>query len=252
MPRSADAALCLYCGEEEVLDVLEYYEDEMAFTLDTCCEALHNEAVEAIPLMSRKDRVVWFHESTGIRLRQLIVAGESPQWTADPGLTLCDVAWDEAKAFIAAHHRHSKPPVGWKYGKGLRCGDELVAVMTAGRPVARNLDPAVYVEVTRLCVKELYPSELGWNACSMLYGYACREASRRRYQYVITYTKLSEPGTSLLAAGFVQQGITRAETWDRRGRRRPNAPVPSPKKRWIRTVNPALPQMSQQKRLVFG
>ena len=26
----------------------------------------------------------------------------------------------QAKAFIAEHHRHNKPPTGWKFGVGLR------------------------------------------------------------------------------------------------------------------------------------
>ena len=47
-----------------------------------------------------------------------------------------------ACAFIAQHHRHNKPPAGWKFGVGLECDGVLVGVATAGRPVARALDHA--------------------------------------------------------------------------------------------------------------
>ena len=31
----------------------------------------------------------------------------------------------EASDFIARHHRHNKPPRGWKFGVGLRAGADL-------------------------------------------------------------------------------------------------------------------------------
>jgi hypothetical protein len=62
-------------------------------------------------------------------------------------------------------------------------------------------------------VKDLHPRALGWNACSMLYGYACQEGRRRGFQRIITYTRPGEPGTSLLAAGFVRAGMTKGGPW---------------------------------------
>jgi hypothetical protein len=77
-----------------------------------------------------------------------------------------------------------------------------MGVMTVGRPISSALARQGCMEVNRLCVKDFYPRELVRNACSMLYGFACREAFSRGYRRVITYTLQSEKGTSLKAAGF--------------------------------------------------
>lgn len=192
--------LCEFCGEVAVLDVLEYFKEERSFLLDTCCEAMENIALETLHTLSRNELATWFEAATGVRIRQIIAGVELPTWTVDAGLDFCEVTLDEAKSFVADHHRHNAPPLGWKYGIGLRSGSELVAVMMAGRPVARNLDPRVFIEITRVCVKNLFPHALGWNSCSMLYGYACRIATKRGYQTAITYTHPVEIRAELFLA----------------------------------------------------
>jgi hypothetical protein len=106
------------------------------------------------------------------------------------------VSLREARAFVAAHHRHNEPPRGWLFGAGLEVGGELVAVGIVGRPNGRGLQDGRTVEVTRVCT-------LGTrNASSRLYGALCRAAAALGYRRAVTYTLASEPGTSLLAAGF--------------------------------------------------
>lgn len=102
----------------------------------------------------------------------------------------------QASAFVAAHHRHNKPPRGWKFGVGLRVGEELVGVATAGRPVARHFDDGATLEVNRTCTNGAK------NANSMLYGAVWRAARAMGYRRCITYTQADEPGTSLRAAGW--------------------------------------------------
>ena len=104
----------------------------------------------------------------------------------------------EASAFIAQHHRHNKPPRGWKFGVGLRAGDALVGVATAGRPVARHLDDGLTLEVNRTC------TDGARNANSMLYGAVWRAAKAMGYRRCITYTQADETGASLRAAGWVK------------------------------------------------
>lgn len=103
-----------------------------------------------------------------------------------------------ASAFIAEHHRHNKPPRGWKFGVSLENGGVLVGVATAGRPIARHFDDGVTLEVNRTCTDGTK------NANSMLYGAVWRAAKAMGYRRAITYTQAGECGASLRAAGWVK------------------------------------------------
>lgn len=102
-----------------------------------------------------------------------------------------------ASEFIAVHHRHNKPPTGWKFGVGLHAGETLVGVATAGRPIARHFDDGLTLEVNRTCTDGTR------NANSMLYGAVWRAAKAMGYCRAITYTQADETGASLRAAGWV-------------------------------------------------
>lgn len=104
----------------------------------------------------------------------------------------------QAREFVAAHHRHNKPPVGWKFGLGLQLGEKLIGVATAGRPVARHYDDGTTLEVNRTCTDGTP------NANSMLYGAVWRAAKAMGYRRCITYTQADETGASLRAAGWVK------------------------------------------------
>jgi len=104
----------------------------------------------------------------------------------------------EAKAFIHEHHRHNKPPTGWKFGVGLKVGNSLVGVATAGRPVARHYDDGLTLEASRTCTNGTP------NANSQLYGAIWRAAKALGYRRCITYTQKNETGASLRAAGWVK------------------------------------------------
>ena len=147
-------------------------------------------------------------------------------------MILAPVTLSEARAFILAHHRHNRPPVGWLFGVGLRDSDELVAVAVAGRPVARMLDDGATIEITRVCT-------LGTrNAASRLYGAVCRAAAALGYRRAITYTLASEPGSSLRAAGFQVDGdVEPRDTWARPRRGRYPATI------WGETVLPDEPRV---------
>jgi hypothetical protein len=102
----------------------------------------------------------------------------------------------EARAFIAEHHRHNKPSVGWKFGIGLRLDGCLVGVAMAGRPVSRHFDDGLTLEVNRTCTDGTH------NANSMLYGAVWRAAKAMGYLRCITYTQADESGASLRAVGW--------------------------------------------------
>lgn len=123
-------------------------------------------------------------------------------------MDLRPVTRDEARAFVAAHHRHSGAPVSWRFGVGLDLGGELVGVAIAGRPVARMLDDGRTLEITRVCT-------LGdRNAASRLYGAVCRAGAALGYRRAVTYTLATEPGSSLRASGFVAvAAVPPRDTW---------------------------------------
>lgn len=108
----------------------------------------------------------------------------------------------QARRYVAEHHRHNEPPVGHRFSIGLQRDGELVGVVIAGHPVARKADDGRTLELVRLT------TEGDRNACSRLYGAACRAAFAMGYRKVITYTLADEPGSSLRAAGFRQDGMT--------------------------------------------
>jgi hypothetical protein len=111
-------------------------------------------------------------------------------------LRIVPVSFREAKAFIAAWHRHHRPSRGMKFALGVAVGDLLVGVATVGRPVSREYDDGVTLEVNRTCT-DGYP-----NANSILYGAAWRAAKALGYCRLITYNQDGESGASLRAAGY--------------------------------------------------
>lgn len=133
-------------------------------------------------------------------------------------LTIVPIGLRAAREYVAALHRHHpQTQVGHKFSIGVQ--DEsgrLRGVAIAGRPVARMLDNGSRLEVLRVCTDGCP------NACSALYG-ACKRAGAGmgyRTENIFTYKLLTEPGTSLLAAGWVPAHRTKAEGWDRPSRAR--------------------------------
>ena len=127
----------------------------------------------------------------------------------DLNLTIQPISLSTASEYVHAWHRHSRPTVGHLWSIG--CFDDdltLHGVAVVGRPVARALDDGTTVEVTRLATDGTR------NACSMLYGAAVREARRRGYRKVITYTLASERGSSLMASGFTPASEVKGRQWD--------------------------------------
>jgi hypothetical protein len=130
-------------------------------------------------------------------------------------LRLVPVDRDHARAFIAAHHRHHTPPLGYRFAVGVAAAGDLVGVATAGRPVARALQDGHTIEVTRVATDGTR------NACSMLYGACWRAARALGYTRAVTYTQDGETGASLRAAGWLLTAeLTARDGWDTPGRRR--------------------------------
>lgn len=126
----------------------------------------------------------------------------------DEMLEIRPITLKKANAFVAMYHRHNIPTTGHKYSIACYDGERLCGVAIAGRPVARKLDDGRTIEVYRVCTDGTK------NACSILYGACSRCAKEMGYKRVITYTLMSEPGTSLKASGFTKYGETGGKNWD--------------------------------------
>lgn len=133
-----------------------------------------------------------------------------------------------AHAWVTATHRHLKPPRGDLFRVALQIDGGLVAVGIAGRP-ARMLQDGRTAEFSRISSV----AEIEVNACRRLYGALRRAGQSLGYRRFVTYTLEHEPGTSLRAAGFHDDGLTDGGEWSRPSR--PRAPVEQPgrKRRWI-------------------
>ena len=133
----------------------------------------------------------------------------------------------EANKFIEQYHRHHKRAVGHKFSVSCYDSDKLVGVAICGRPVSRYYDNGLTLEIYRLCTDGTY------NACSKLYGACAKIARDMGYKRVITYTLLSECGTSLKASGFLCEGEAGGKIWT--GQRKRDNGVPKEYKlRWAK------------------
>jgi hypothetical protein len=229
---------CLYCGDEERVEVFEYWSSG-EFLLDTCCEGMRDAAHEFLA-EDPKAAAAWLEtlghggdaEPVLQDLRRVI--DNDGQLLLDHNLRIVPVSWAQAKAFVLEHHRHCPPPAGWRFGAGVMNGSQLIAVVLVGRPVARMLDPKKVLEVNRLCVRTDVAPGFVWNACSMLYGWAAREAKARGFERVVTYVMEHEAGVTLKAAGWKIDGEVKGRSWNAPSRPRQDRTAIVNKVRWTR------------------
>lgn len=144
-----------------------------------------------------------------------------------PRLTIVPCTQAEARAFIAAHHRHHKPPVGDVFRVAVADDSGTIrGVAIVGRPVSRMLADGWTLEVTR-CATDGAP-----NACSALYGAAWRIARALGWRRLVTYTMPSEGGASLRASGWREIGKAGGGSWSRKDRPRIDTHPTQLKIRW--------------------
>lgn len=137
----------------------------------------------------------------------------------------CDLS--EANVFVARHHRHHKAVVGHKFSLAVVDeADQVRGVAIVGRPVSRVLDDGLTLEVTRVATDGCP------NACSALYGAARRATFALGFRKLITYTLASEPGSSLLGAGWKCIGTAGGGSWYTPSRPRVDKHPTQEKLRW--------------------
>ena len=134
----------------------------------------------------------------------------------------------QAKEYVKQYHRHNIPPVSGKFAISCHDGERLCGVIICGRPVARYYDDGKTLEIYRNCTDGTK------NACSKLYGAACRIAKDMGYKKIITYTLASENGASLKASNFVFEGEAGGVSWNGTRRRNYYVSPEEMKNRWAR------------------
>lgn len=238
-----EGCTCGGCGEPLEVDVWEYYPEEHAFQVMTCCEGSYEETLEAMEEWTRADWQQWFADSIGLAIRTVHTTVDKTDglgWQLDLGLEVREITQADAFAFIDRHHEHNERPQGWRFGAAIYNGPTLLGVVTVGRPVSRRIDQTHVVEVTRLCLDRRLSAGLAEHACSKLYAWAAREAEKRGHARIITYTLTSESGTSVQAAGWQRDAATPASKgWSRRTRQRTTPTPTEAKVRWAKTLRPA-------------
>lgn len=132
-----------------------------------------------------------------------------------------------ALPFVRQVHRRLPRVQGAMWAVGVFDNEgELRGVALVGHP-ARELMEDDTLSVLRVAVLEHTP-----NACSMLYGACSRAAKALGAQNLVTYLHDDEPGTTLKAAGWVFDGLTRGGEHSRPSRPRLPGIDIDPKQRW--------------------
>lgn len=145
---------------------------------------------------------------------------------SDGALQLHPITLRDARRFVDIHHRHHRAPQGGLFAVAVQRDGATCGVAIVGKPVARWNNDGVTAEVTRVATTG------ECNACSMLYAAAWRACRALGYQRLLTYTLKTEPGTSLIAAGWRVVGEVAAGSWSRPSRPRADHYAPQDKLRW--------------------
>ena len=122
----------------------------------------------------------------------------------------------DANKFVDMFHRHNKHCRGCKFCLALWNDNELVGVAICGRPVSRNLDNGITLEILRVCVKDTAPK----GANSKLYARCRKIGQSMGYKKIITYTLKSESQSSLRAVTARIDDVVKGCEWNRPNRKR--------------------------------
>jgi hypothetical protein len=139
----------------------------------------------------------------------------------------------ESNKFVKEHHRHSKECRGHRFSIGAIFKENLVGVAIIGRPINRYLDNRFTAEILRNCVLETAPK----GTCSFLYAKAIQVWQAQGGKKILTYTLITEPGSSLKAVNFHAAAKTQLfkNGWTNR-KNRSNEYLKIQKIRWEKTV----------------
>lgn len=147
----------------------------------------------------------------------------------------------EANALVNEWHRHHKPTQGHRFSIGAVDNNGVLhGAAIIGRPVARLAgSPRDVLEVVRLVTDGTE------NCCSLLYAAAARAGLAMGYRRIQTYVLETEPGTSLTAAGWTDEGSAGGGQWKHTdGKQRRTDQPTQMKRRWAKELSELRPDIS--------
>jgi len=157
------------------------------------------------------------------------------------GLHIVPITINQANDIIEEYHRHSGRVTGHRfsvacYDLNPNGGVRHLGVAVVGRPVSKEFDFQYTAELNRLCV---IPSEEiikryggpapSNNIHSFIYGHCARAWFEMGGVEMITYTRITENGSSLRASGAIFDGTRKPGNWNSRSKKVHNL---DPKHRW--------------------
>lgn len=151
-------------------------------------------------------------------------------------IEIVPITISDAKLFIREHHRHHKSLVSGLFAAACASDGVIIGVAVVGRPKARRLQDGWTAEVVRLCTDGTP------HVASKLYAACWRAARALGWRRLVTYILASEPGTSLVAAGWKCIGECGGGSWSCRSRPRIDKHPLQKKLRWEMPNNTMEPQ----------
>ncbi len=228
-----DDLSCPFCGEEAFFRPLSFDYHTREFDVESCCDSMKQSYSDDLLELPREEFVNWMSRHLGVKPRSMTKGAEP--FLLDYGLEPEPISQARAFDFVRKHHAHLPYIQGWKYGYAVRNGDDTVGVVIVGLPVApHTAKKGNTLEVRRLAISRDLPKEIRWNAASKLYKMAAKEAARRGFEVLETFTLAGEEsGHSLIASGWEKMGVSKGgvRTKDRKGRSIPAA-FKKPKVKW--------------------
>jgi 3'-phosphoadenosine 5'-phosphosulfate sulfotransferase (PAPS reductase)/FAD synthetase len=222
----SDDNTCPFCGEEAFFEPLNFDPITREFETIACCESMREAYNDELLDLPRDEFVAWFKRGLGVKPRSM-TKGLGEEYLLDYGLEIEPISQRRAFAFVKKHHAHLPYIQGWKYGYAVRNGEDTVGVVVVGLPIApKTAAKGNTLEVRRLAINRDLPRGIRWNAASKLYKLAAKEAARRGFEVIETFTlKDEETGHSLIASGWSKVGESKGgvRTKDRQGRAIPAA-----------------------------
>jgi hypothetical protein len=177
---------------------------------------------------------------TASRERAIKRLGRRTRSTAHATIVPCTL--EEANRFVRQFHRHHGRVLGARFSLAIadRTGT-IRGVAIVGRPSARLLDDGMTLEITRVATDGYK------NACSMLYASAWKAARAIGYRRLMSYTLMTEPGSSLKALGWRHVRNRSGKSWNRgkrKDKRRDTATTYIKKTRWEISLDVTPPFLS--------
>ena len=144
----------------------------------------------------------------------------------------------ELHGWIKLNHYTRSAPPGYGFALEFSLGRSRIGGMLLGRPSSRELDPEVWLELTRMHFIDETPLFVESRGLSMMRRHVRTWVPKIKALLAYSDPEAGHEGTVYLADGWACFGRTRNGNhgWaNRPGRKAPAGKSPSRKLRWIRT-----------------